>query len=233
MSDSCSPAPGTGSLSAASSDGLWTLNIDEKPPPAVNLILFVPADPTSETQTLPVAAVHALPQTSPSPMLSNELLGVNAAVGVQLNASLEFIQGFTENEEAPLDLSKKCISPKFSEPKVPLLQIKAEPNIPLLQIKADSNIPLLQIKSEPKEFDVSEQVRWETRETIGFSTTKQCKTEPGVLSPTSSQTPSADLILDIKKSPESPGSGFDSCSSTCSKLTPLQPEKKIKMETDL
>lgn len=190
MSDSCSPAPGTGSLSAASSDGLWTLNIDEKSPPAVNVILFVPADPTSET--LPVAAVHALPQTSPSPMLSNELLGVNAAVGVQLNASLEVIQGFTQNAEAPLDLSKKCES---AEPSVPVLQIKAESSVPILQIKAESNVPLFQVKNEPKEFDVSKQVgntenqgakSWETQETIGFSSTKQCKTEPGVLPPISS-----------------------------------------------
>lgn len=221
-SESCSPAPGAVSPSAASSDGLWTLTIDEKPPPGVNLVLFVPVDPSSEMSTLPVAAVQALPQTSPL-LSSNNLLGVNAAVGVPLNTSLEFIPGFID-AEAPLDLSKKCNSPK----------------------SAESDIPLLHVKSEPEEFDVSEQINptenqvakrqensAETQETDGCSTGKRFKTEPEVLSPLSAQTASPELTADVKKAPPSPGSGFDLWSSTCSQLTRCEPEEKMKMEMDL
>ncbi|XP_017288718.1 zinc finger protein 668 [Kryptolebias marmoratus] len=210
LSDSCSPAPGSGSLSAASSDGLWTLTIDEKPPPGVNLVLFVPVGPTSEMQTLPVAAVRAVPQTPPSALSScSELLGANAAVGVPLNASLELLTGYAGSVEAPLDLSKKCSSP------------------------AESNAPL-RVKREPKEFGISKQEHGaETRGTDGYSAAKRCKTEPRVLSPLSAQTASPELTVHIKGAPPSPGSGLDLWSSTCSQLTRCGPEKKIKMETDL
>lgn len=221
-SESCSPAPGTGSPPAASSEGLWALTIEEKPPPGVNLVVFVPVDPTSEVPTLPVSAVQTLPQASPL-LSSNNQLGVNAAFEVQLNTSLEFLPGLTD-AEAPLDLSKKCNSPK----------------------SAESDIPLLHVKIEPEEFDVSKRMNCtenqvakrkkngaETRETDGYSTAKRCKTEPGVLSPLSAQTALPELTVDIKKAPPSPGSGFDLWSSTCSQLTRCEPEQKIKMEMDL
>uniref|UniRef100_A0A1A7XLI6 C2H2-type domain-containing protein n=1 Tax=Iconisemion striatum TaxID=60296 RepID=A0A1A7XLI6_9TELE len=117
--DSCSPGSRTDDMSAgsSSSDRLWTLTLNEKSPPAVNLVLFVPVCPNSE---LPLAAVQALPQASTS-----ELMGANATVGVPLNSPFELLTGFIGDSEVPLDLSKKSESP--AESNAPLLSVKTEP----------------------------------------------------------------------------------------------------------
>uniref|UniRef100_A0A1A8BAA9 C2H2-type domain-containing protein n=1 Tax=Nothobranchius kadleci TaxID=1051664 RepID=A0A1A8BAA9_NOTKA len=171
--DSCSPGSRTDGMSAcsSSSDGLWTLTLDEKSPPAVNLVLFVPVCPNGELplpsavqQSLPLTAVQALPQASTS-----ELLGANATVGVPLNPPFELLTGFLEDSEGQLDLSKKCESPAAAE----------------------SNAPLLAVKTEPMELEISGQAGCSDKHEgkgHGSGEMRCFKTEPAMFSALSAQT---------------------------------------------
>ncbi|XP_014893814.1 zinc finger protein 668 [Poecilia latipinna] len=213
---------------AASSDseGLWTLTLDEKPPPGMNLVVFLPVCPSQTDglplpsgvpQTLPVAAVQALPQESPSSLSSNKLLGVSAAVGASLNPCLELVTGFLGQEtETPLDLSRKLNLPK--------------------------DTAFVSVKSEPSEYEISAQAndsekRAKRHETEGQLDTcggaKRCKLEPAVLSPLSGYTASPPPGVEVKKAPLSPGPGVDVWSSTCGQLIDCKLEKNIKMEMDI
>ncbi|MEQ2240330.1 hypothetical protein ILYODFUR_013703 [Ilyodon furcidens] len=226
--DFISPRPPRAEM--GTSDGLWTITLDENPPPGMNLVVFLPVCPTqndglplpsSNPQTLPVGVVQAMPQGSPSLLSKNELMGVNAAVGASLNPCLELVTGFTaQGPETPLDLSKKPNSPKCAE----------------------SDIPLVSVKSEPSEFEISGQANGSEKQgkrpkTDGqmdmCSATKRCKIESTVLSPLSAHTASPPLTVDFKKAPHSPGPDVDVWSSTCSQLTHCKQEKNIKMEMDI
>lgn len=211
------PRTETASSDSGPSDGLWTLTLDEKPPPGMNLVVFLPVCPT-QTDGLPVAAVRPLPQGSPPSLSSTELLGASAATGATLNACLELVAGFTGQErETPLDLSKK---PNSTQP-------------------LTSDTPLVSIKSEPSEYEISgtaygsgeQRKRHEQMDMC--SEAKRCKTEPSVLSPLSAHTASPPPSVDVKKAPLSPGPDANLWSSTCSQLTNGKLEKSIKMEMDV
>ncbi|KAM4567814.1 uncharacterized protein V3H82_012075 [Fundulus diaphanus] len=212
--DTGSPRPPrteTASSDSGPSEGLWTLTLDEKAPPGMNLVVFLPVCPT-QSDELPVGAVQA-----PSLLPSSELLGVNAAVGASLTPclELELVTSFTgQDTEAPLDLSKKPGSPK----------------------RARSDTPLLPVKSEPCEFEVSGQDserHGAEGHTDACSAAKRCKVEPAVASPLSAHAASPPPTADAKTAARAPGPDAAALSSTCSQLTERNPEKSIKLEMDV
>ncbi|XP_034465762.1 oocyte zinc finger protein XlCOF28 [Hippoglossus hippoglossus] len=188
--DSSSPANVVAMLAAGSGppDGLWKLTLDKHPPPGVKLVLFLPVCPT-EANSAPLS--HAI----------STHLGADAALGVQPNSPLDLATGIKQDPEceAPLDLSKKCNSSK----------------------SALSDIPLHTVKNEHQEFEISgetngteKQVR-KSSDTEAIVTTnpgeadtevKQCKMDQMDLSPLNT---SSELIVDIKKEPQSDGSDCD------------------------
>uniref|UniRef100_A0A3Q2SWP3 Zinc finger protein 668-like n=1 Tax=Fundulus heteroclitus TaxID=8078 RepID=A0A3Q2SWP3_FUNHE len=198
------PRTETASSDSGPSEGLWTLTLDEKAPPGMNLVVFLPVCPT-QSDELPVGAVR-VPSLLP---------GVNAAVGASLTPclELELVTSFTgQDAETPLDLSKKPGSPK----------------------RARSDTPLLPVKSEPCEFEVSGQDsarHGAEGHTDACSVAKRCKVEPAVASPLNAHAASPPPTADAKAA--APGPDAAAWSSTCSQLTERSPEKSIKLEMDV
>ncbi|XP_068592548.1 zinc finger protein 572 [Cebidichthys violaceus] len=229
VKNSCSPELVTGGVSAGSghSDGLWKLTLDKQPPPGVKLVVFLPVSTTQTHSPTPTSAisptrpaVQGPPKEAPPPV-SNEHLGVNAALGAMRNGPLNLVTGSKQSQEweAPLDLSSKCNSSKSTH----------------------NNILFPPIKSEPREFEISGQansterpefqninskvvVKTDLGETDTNTEGKQLKVDPMDLS---SSTTSSGLIVDLKKEP--PSLGLDPWSSRFCPLT----EKEIKMEVDI
>ncbi|XP_078109396.1 uncharacterized protein LOC144519831 [Sander vitreus] len=234
VKDSHSSGHVTEGVSAGSgtSDGLWKLTLDKQPPPGVNLVVFLPVCatqtndltlPSASSPTLLVPAMQGQLQEA-LPPVSNEHLGVNAALGAPLNGPLNLVTGIKQDPEweAPLDLSKKCHSSRSALRNIPLLPIKSEPGE--LEISGEAN------GTERQEFKNGYSkaiVQTNPGEADAYTEAKQFKMDPMNLS--SSNTTSSGLIIDIKKERQSPGPDSDPWSSRPLQLT----EKEIKMEVDV
>nr|XP_019948250.1 PREDICTED: zinc finger protein 157-like [Paralichthys olivaceus] len=169
-------------------DRLWKLTLDKNPPPGVKLVLFLPVCPT-ESNGDPL-----------SPAISTHL-GVDAALGVQLNTPLDLASGIKQDPEceAPLDLSKKCDSSKSALRDIPLHTVKNEPQE--FEISGETNGKGKKVcKSSDSEATVT------TNPGEAGTEVKQCKMDPKDLSPLNT---SSELIVDIKKEPQSDGLDCD------------------------
>ncbi|XP_035480701.2 zinc finger protein 668 isoform X1 [Scophthalmus maximus] len=214
VKESVRPGLVTGDVSSGSgpADGLWKLTLDKQPPPGVEFVLYLPVCPpeTTDQPLSPAASSHP---------------GVNAALGVQLDAPQDLVSGIKEDPEgeAPLDLSKKINSSKFPLSDIPLRPIKNEPEVSEISIEANgaerqdrkSSDSRAVVKTNPGESD---------------SEMKQLQVDPMDLSP---QNTSSELIMDIKKEPQSYGYHFDLGTSRSCQLTDWSLEKEIKTEVDI
>ncbi|KAG7242200.1 hypothetical protein INR49_024246 [Caranx melampygus] len=201
VEDPVSADLGTEGVSTGSgpSDGLWKLTLDKQPPPGVKLVFFLPVCPTqsnnlsvsSETpQTLPVPSMEVKP-----PFSGNGHHGF----GVPHDTPLDLVTKIKQDPEyeAPLDLSKKCNSAK-------------------------SLAGACTVKNEPEEFEISEGTNREgfnssdsqgTSETNpGGEATEMMQVEMGPINLSTLNTTS-ELIMNVKKEPQSSSSESDLWSS--------------------
>lgn len=219
------------------SNGLWSLTLDKKPPPGMNLVFFLPVCqtaglslPSGSSQTLPVAAIQALPQASSFLGTKGELLGVNAPLGSPLDTPMQLLTGLKEDTVAPLDLSKKCNLSKSAMPNVPLLPVKRE----LEEFEVSRQDNGTERQEVQKHNSREGNVKTDVRKMDTCSEVKRFEMDPTVSSPLTAVTPSPGLMVAIKKEPQSPGfPGFDAVLSTSSQLTDCRPVKEIKKEVDV
>ncbi|XP_060937322.1 zinc finger protein 668 [Limanda limanda] len=169
-------------------DGLWSLTLDKQPPPGVNLVLFLPVCPT-ESNGGPLSRAISLH------------LGADTALGRQQNTPLDLATGIRQDPECegPLDLSKKCNTSKTALSVIPLHTVKNEHQE--LEISGETNGIEKQVRksSDPEATAATNPGEADTE-------VKQCYMDQMDLSPLNT---SSDLIIDIKKEPQSDGSDCD------------------------
>lgn len=125
------------STGVSPSSGLWKLTLDRPLGPASDIVLFVPV---CATQTNGLALPSVIPQTPAAPVLriqsqvafplvTQQHLGVSAAVRPLLNAPLNMETGIKQDpiSDLPFDLSMKSARSTSALSPVPLTPVKVEP----------------------------------------------------------------------------------------------------------
>ncbi|XP_056142872.1 uncharacterized protein LOC130118449 [Lampris incognitus] len=212
------------------SEGVFQLTHDKLPPPALNLVLFVPV-PSTVPQTLPAVdvlvkppvALPLAPKAEPTFDLHEaaSCVGVNSVSGAQLHidSPLDLVSARKQDPVSvvPLDLSKKFISPLPSFTQAP--SVKIEPEDPTFSEEVET-------ETFPRTDCVEQNIK--SSETMPES---DRQTAAKQLKPMEFST-SPGLIVDIKKELDSPGLDFHMVSSESCLLTVESPAKEIKMEVD-